>query len=61
MDYVTLEYRGDVAVVGLNRPQKRNAISDAFIEELDTVITEIEAKAKDKATSYRRVPPCKPP
>lgn len=46
MEYVTLEYRGDVAVVGLNRPQKRNAISDAFIEELDTVITEIEAHAK---------------
>jgi enoyl-CoA hydratase/carnithine racemase len=46
MDYVTLEYRGDVALVGLNRPQKRNAISDAFIEELDRVITEVELKAK---------------
>lgn len=46
MEYLTLEYDGDVAVVGLNRPQKRNAISDAFIEELNTVITEVEAKAK---------------
>lgn len=46
MDYLTLEYNGDVAVVGLNRPQKRNAISDAFIEELDRVITEVEAKSK---------------
>lgn len=46
MDYLTLEYNGDVAVVGLNRPQKRNAISDAFIEELNSVITEVEARAK---------------
>ncbi len=46
MEYLTLEYDGDVAVVGLNRPQKRNAISDAFIEELNTVITEVEARAK---------------
>ena len=46
MKYLTLEYDGDVAIVGLNRPEKRNAISDAFIEELDTVITEVNAKAK---------------
>ncbi|WP_127104150.1 crotonase/enoyl-CoA hydratase family protein [Pararhodobacter zhoushanensis] len=46
MDYLTLEYNGDVAVVGLNRPQKRNAISDAFIEELNDVITDVEANAK---------------
>ncbi|WP_323037147.1 crotonase/enoyl-CoA hydratase family protein [Pararhodobacter sp.] len=46
MEYVTLEYRGDVALVGLNRPQKRNAISDAFIEELDQVITEVETRAR---------------
>jgi enoyl-CoA hydratase/carnithine racemase len=46
LEYVTLEYRGDVAVVGLNRPQKRNAISDAFIDALDWVITEVEGRAK---------------
>ncbi|MCL4674867.1 MAG: crotonase/enoyl-CoA hydratase family protein, partial [Pararhodobacter sp.] len=46
MDYVTLDYRGDVALVGLNRPQKRNAISDAFIEELDRVITAVEGRAR---------------
>lgn len=46
MDFVTLEYRGDVALVGLNRPSKRNAISDAFILELDGVITQVEARAK---------------
>ncbi|MCB1359656.1 MAG: crotonase/enoyl-CoA hydratase family protein [Rhodobacter sp.] len=46
MKYLTLEFDGNVAIVGLNRPEKRNAISDAFIEELDTVITEVNAKAK---------------
>lgn len=46
MDYLTLDYRDHVAVVGLNRPAKRNAISDAFVEELDLVITEVEANAK---------------
>lgn len=46
MDYLTLEYKDQVALVGLNRPAKRNAISDAFIEELNTVITEVEQKAK---------------
>ncbi|MCB1398021.1 MAG: crotonase/enoyl-CoA hydratase family protein [Rhodobacter sp.] len=46
MDYLTLEYQDQVALVGLNRPAKRNAISDAFIEELNTVITEVESRAK---------------
>ena len=44
--YLTLTYEGDVAVVGLNRPAKRNAISDAFVEELNDVITEVEQNAK---------------
>lgn len=46
MDYLTYELRGDVAVLGLNRPEKRNAISDAFIEELAQVIRRAEAEAK---------------
>ncbi len=46
MDYLTLEFEGPVALVGLNRPSKRNAISDAFIEELDQVITQVDAVAK---------------
>jgi enoyl-CoA hydratase/carnithine racemase len=46
MTFLTLDYIGDVAVVGLNRPDKRNAISDAFIEELDATITQVEGKAK---------------
>lgn len=35
---VTYEQRGTVAVIGLNRPEKRNALSDAVIEALDQVI-----------------------
>ena len=46
MDYLTLTFEGDIAVVGLNRPAKRNAISDAFVEELDRAITEVEQQAK---------------
>ena len=46
MKYLELEMRGDVALIGLNRPDKRNAISDAFIEELDTAITWADQGAK---------------
>lgn len=46
LNFLTLEFRGDVALLGLNRPQKRNAISDAFVEEIDHAITQIERRAK---------------
>jgi (methylthio)acryloyl-CoA hydratase len=46
MSYLTYELRGDVAVIGLNRPEKRNAISDAVVEELDLAITRAESEAK---------------
>ena len=46
MQYLTLDFRGDVAVLGLNRTEKRNAISDAVVEEMDQAITLIESKAK---------------
>lgn len=39
MKYLRTEMRGDVALIGLNRPEKRNAISDAFVEELNDAIT----------------------
>lgn len=46
MTYLSTETRGDVALIGLNRPDKRNAISDAFIEELDDAVAEAEAAAR---------------
>ncbi|HBZ45604.1 MAG TPA: enoyl-CoA hydratase [Maritimibacter sp.] len=44
--YLTYEVRGDVAILGLNRPEKRNAISDSFVEELATLIRRAESEAK---------------
>jgi len=46
MTFLTYEIRDEVAIVGLNRPEKRNAISDAFIEELDATITRAGREAR---------------
>ncbi|NND91244.1 MAG: hypothetical protein HKN42_10300 [Granulosicoccus sp.] len=35
MKYLTTETRGDVAIIGLNFPEKRSAMSDALTEELE--------------------------
>ena len=43
---VSYEIRDGIALVGLSRPQKRNAISDAVVEELDIWITRAEREAK---------------
>jgi (methylthio)acryloyl-CoA hydratase len=42
---VTYELRGDVALIGLNRPAKRNAVSDRVVEAL----AEAVARASDEA------------
>lgn len=46
MKYLATELRGDVALIGLNRPEKRNAISDAFVEELEVAVQQAEASAR---------------
>lgn len=46
MSLLTRELRGEVAVIGLNRPEKRNAISDALVEDLDAAVTWAEGVAK---------------
>ncbi len=43
---VTIEHQGDVALIGLNRPSKRNAISDALLAELEARVTEAQAGAR---------------
>lgn len=43
---VTYERRGTVAVIGLNRPEKRNALSDAVIEALAEVIERAADEAR---------------
>lgn len=45
-EFVTYEVEGDVALIGLNRPKKRNAISDRFIEALAQTIQKAEREAK---------------
>ena len=45
-DLVTYEVRGDVALLGLNRPVKRNAISDRFIEAISAAVARAETDAK---------------
>lgn len=46
MTYLSTEMRGDIALIGLNRPEKRNAISDAFIVELEAAVAEADRSAK---------------
>lgn len=45
-EFVTYELRGEVALVGLNRPDKRNAISDRFIEAISRVVERAQSDAK---------------
>lgn len=43
---VTYEMDGPVAAIGLNRPEKRNAISDRFVEEIARHVDRARAEAK---------------
>lgn len=43
---VTYELTGDIAVIGLNRPEKRNAISDRVVEALDEAILRATDEAR---------------
>lgn len=45
-EFVTYEIDGDVAIIGLNRPKKRNAISDRFIEALADAVEKASNEAK---------------
>lgn len=44
--YVTYEVCGQVAHIGLNRPEKRNAISDVFVELIADAVARAEAEAR---------------
>ncbi|WP_322891865.1 MULTISPECIES: crotonase/enoyl-CoA hydratase family protein [unclassified Yoonia] len=43
---VTYELRGEIALIGLNRPAKRNAISDRFVETLHDAVEQAQREAK---------------
>ena len=45
-EFTTLEFDGDIALIGLNRPDKRNAISDRFVQGIHDVVRQAERQAK---------------
>lgn len=45
-ELITYELDGDVALLGFNRPEKRNAISDAVIEALAVAVERASSEAK---------------
>ena len=46
MAFVTLEHRGPVALVTMNRPEALNALNDQVLRELDAVLDQVEADDK---------------
>ena len=44
--FVTYRVEGDVAILGLNRPQKRNAINDRFVAEIAAAVDRAGREAK---------------
>ncbi|KAA9007856.1 crotonase/enoyl-CoA hydratase family protein [Histidinibacterium aquaticum] len=45
-DLVTYELRGSIAVIGLNRPEKRNAVSDRVVNALSAAAERAEGEAR---------------
>jgi enoyl-CoA hydratase/carnithine racemase len=43
---VTYELDGDIALLGLNRPEKRNAISDRFVEAIHVAVQRAQKEAR---------------
>jgi enoyl-CoA hydratase/carnithine racemase len=43
---ISYSMNGDIAMIGLNRPEKRNAISDAVVNQLSGMIERAENEAK---------------
>lgn len=44
--FLTYEVKDEIAFIGLNRPEKRNAISDRFVEAIAVAVGRAEAEAK---------------
>jgi enoyl-CoA hydratase/carnithine racemase len=43
---ITYELRDDIALIGLNRPAKRNAVSDQVVEALHLAVEQAQIEAK---------------
>lgn len=46
IEFITIDYEDDIALIGLNRPDKRNAISDRFVASIDRAVQEVQQRAK---------------
>ena len=44
MSFVTLEQKGTVALITMNRPEALNALNDQVIRDLDAVLDQVEAR-----------------
>jgi enoyl-CoA hydratase/carnithine racemase len=56
-DNVTLVREGRVAIVTLNRPERRNALSDAMLTELATALAELRDDAEARVVVVTGAPP----
>lgn len=45
-EFLTVDYEDNIVLIGLNRPEKRNAISDRVIASIDKTIEQVIKKAK---------------
>lgn len=45
-EFLTFSIEDDVALIGLNRPEKRNAISDGFVEAIGEAVAKAAGSAK---------------
>jgi enoyl-CoA hydratase/carnithine racemase len=56
-DNVTLLLQGRIATVTLNRPDRRNALSDAMLTELATAFAEVRDNAETRVVIVTGAPP----
>ena len=45
-EFLTYAVEGQTALIGLNRPHKRNAISDRFVEAIGEAVAQAQRDAK---------------
>ena len=45
---IKLEYDGSIALLTINRPEKRNAVTNATVEEIDKALSEIEKRVETR-------------
>jgi enoyl-CoA hydratase/carnithine racemase len=57
MDNVRIERAGPIATVTLDRPQRRNSLSDAMLRDLATALAELRDDASSKVVILTGTPP----